>query len=116
MLKNVRFTLQFEETFLIGHRAGRDSAKTYEFSARGACAEKRMTFPVLSEASLIGGLMAFPEKDRVDDTARRPPDARCTALSSGIRSPKGELFDTLRDQPMTDKPDGKRWEDPQVVR
>jgi hypothetical protein len=33
-----------EETFLIGRRAGHDSAITYEFSARGACAEKRVSF------------------------------------------------------------------------
>jgi hypothetical protein len=33
-----------EETFCISRRAGRDSAITYAFSARGACAAKRMTF------------------------------------------------------------------------
>jgi hypothetical protein len=43
--KNVGFTPQSEETLLIGRRAVRHSAITYEFSVRGACAEKRTSFP-----------------------------------------------------------------------
>jgi hypothetical protein len=45
--------------FLIGRRAGRDSAITYEFSARAACGEIRMAFR--DELALNGGLMALPE-------------------------------------------------------
>ena len=42
-LVNVRFTPYPDETFL-GRRAERDSAIMSEFSARGACAEKRVSF------------------------------------------------------------------------
>jgi hypothetical protein len=41
---NVRFMPRFEDTFAIGRCAERESAITYEFWTRGACAEKRMTF------------------------------------------------------------------------
>jgi hypothetical protein len=44
--RHVRFTPHSEEIWLVGRRAWHDSAITYEFSALGACAEKRMSFCV----------------------------------------------------------------------
>jgi hypothetical protein len=57
--QKVRFTPHSEDTFLIGRRAGGDSAKTYEFSARGACVEKRMSFRITT--ALIGGFSPIAE-------------------------------------------------------
>jgi hypothetical protein len=60
MSTNVRFTRYSEEAFLFGRRAGRDSAITYEFSGRAACAEIRMSFRCLSlrHLSVLFGVSA----------------------------------------------------------
>jgi hypothetical protein len=42
--KKIRFPPASEERFCRGCRAKRESAITYEFSALGGCAEKRMSF------------------------------------------------------------------------
>ena len=44
--KSVRFTPHSEGRFCRGWRTKRESAKTYEFSELGVCAEKRMSFCV----------------------------------------------------------------------
>ena len=60
--KNVRFTPVLRRGFLIGRCAGRDSAITYEFSVRRACAEKRMSFQCTARAALIGRFSMCPRK------------------------------------------------------
>ncbi len=67
--ENVRFTPHSEETFLLGRRAGRDFAITYEFSARGACAAIRMSFRSL----LSGTYRSFDDVSgtRIEITGER---------------------------------------------
>jgi hypothetical protein len=45
---NVRFLLAISGRLICAHSLIPHSAKTYEFSARGASGEKRMSFPFLS--------------------------------------------------------------------
>jgi hypothetical protein len=46
--KNVRFLPTISGRLICAHSLIPHSAKTYEFSARGASGEKRMSFPFLS--------------------------------------------------------------------
>jgi hypothetical protein len=70
--QNVRFTPGSEEAFLIGRRAGRDSKITYEFVARGACAEKRMSFRCLSRRHLSVDFRRVRERFEFLGTRCRP--------------------------------------------
>ena len=60
--KNVGFTPHSEETFPISRRA-RDSAITYEFWARRACAKKRMTFRSRHQRHLSAVWWLFGSRD-----------------------------------------------------
>jgi hypothetical protein len=59
--KNVRFTPHSEESFLIGRRARRDSAITYEFPAPRTVCQKTDEFPVPVTPSLIGRFSPIAE-------------------------------------------------------
>jgi hypothetical protein len=59
-LEIVRFTQHSEETFLLGRRAERESAITYEFSALSVCRKTDEFLPVT--AAVIGRFSAFAEK------------------------------------------------------
>jgi hypothetical protein len=79
-LKNVRFTPPPEGRFCRGWRTKRESAITYEFSARGACAEKRMSFRCRSRWHL--SVVFRSSRKRVEITGL-PPDVTIALSERG---------------------------------
>jgi hypothetical protein len=93
--KVLRFTPHSKETFRIRRLAGRDSATTYGFSARGGCAEKRTSFRYLSRRHLSVDFRGIHKT--IENAGRR----WCRRLDRGRRASQSQAapIRTLPGQP-----------------